>query len=72
MRRRSARWGINKVPVNPKLQPKPADRAKAAVNDNRALIAVTLALVAGFLAAGPFAYVAIPLAVAAGLLIPKR
>lgn len=60
------------MPRNPIPEPRPAERVAASFNSNRPLVAVTLALVAGFLAAGPFAYVAIPLAVAAGLLLPKR
>lgn len=60
------------MPVNPIPEPKPADRAKATVRSNRALVAVMLGMVAGFLAAGDASILAVPFTLAAALLLPKR
>lgn len=60
------------MPVNPPKKVTPADRAKAAAGSNRALAAVVLGMVAGFLAAGDVSVLAVPFTLAAALVCPKR
>lgn len=60
------------MPVNPAKKVTPAARTSTILQSNRPLLAVILAAIAGYAAAGDLSVVAVPLTLAAAVVLPRR